>query len=489
MTSPQMIRRFLVIVCLAALALPARAQDNGEQPPEDVELTPQQKQIAELEEQAQLRTLQEQLRQQDQADALVETTDETARLTAELALLAAQQHKAMAQVQAEKEALTAEYELMQQKHQLELAELTLETERLTAQAAQRAAEAALAQAVAEEALAELKQQTAKLQAESALASAELERQQVTRQERAAELEAKIAALQLQQQQLTLEHDLAMQEMLNEQARIQASLDTLALQLDLRSQKEDWHNETNANVPHPLDPVIDGTLHISDRRVELDLLIIEGMGQHIAERIDFFNNQSTEQPIFLVIDECLGGSVMEGWRIMQSIESSEAPVYVVVKSMAASMAAIITSQAEHSYAFPNALIMHHEMQSGATGSTTELEEELEETRLWEQRTLGPIAEKMGITVEEFRKQMYEHNSAGAWEVFADAALELKWVNNVVTEIREEGVIKKPEGELESWWDDWFIFGKDENGKEYALLPRLNPRDVYYMYNPDNYYRRR
>ncbi len=488
MKSRHLISRCLMIVCLAAFVLPAVAQDNGEQPA-DVEFTPQQKQIAELEEQAQLRTLQEQLRQQDQADALIETTDETARLTAELALLAARQEKALAELQAEKQALALELELIQQKHQLELAELTMETERLTAQAAHKIAEAALVQAVAEEGLAELKQQTATLQAESALASAELERQQVARQEQTAKLEAEIAALQLQQQQLTLEQELAMQEMLGEQAKVQASLDTLALQLDLRSQKEDWQLQTNAEVPHPLDPVIDGVLHISDRRVELNLLIMDGTGQHIAERIDFFNNQSTEQPIFLVIDECLGGSVMEGWRIVQSIESSEAPVYVVVKSMAASMAAIITGQAEHSYAFPNALIMHHEIQSGAAGSTTEIEEELEETKLWELRTLGPIAEKMGITVEEFRKQMYEHNSDGVWEVFADAALELNWVNDVVTEIREEGIVKKPEGEQDSWWLDLFIFGMDENGKEYALLPKGNPRDIYHMYNPDNYYRRR
>lgn len=489
MTSPQMIRRFLVIVCLAALVLPAGAQDNGEQPA-DVELTPQQKQIAELEEQAQLRTLQEQLRQQDQADALIETTDETARLEAELALLAAQQQMALADLQADKQRLAADYELMQQKHQLELAELQMETEQMTAEAARMAAEAALAQAAAEEALAELKRQTAELQARGELASAELLQQDLARKEQTAELEAEIALLQLQQQQLTLEHELAMQEMLNEQAQVQAALDTLALQLDLRGQKEDWRNETNADVRRPVDPVIDGTLHISDRRVELGELITVGTGQYIAERIDFFNNQSTEQPIFLVIDECLGGSVMEGWRILQSIESSEAPVYVVVKSMAASMAAIITSQAEHSYAFPNALIMHHEMQSRSMGSTTVREEHLEEMHVWEQRTLGPIAEKMGITVEEFRKQMYERNSQGMWEVFADAALELKWVSNVVTEIREEGIIKKPEGAPpESWWIDLFEFRRDENGKEYVLLPRGNPRDVYYMYNPDNYYRRR
>ena len=486
MKSPDVMCRFLMIVCLAAIALPAGAQDNGEQP-DDVELTPEQQRIQALQQQAESRQLESQLHQQDQADALVETTDETARLEAELALLAAQRQMALADAQAEKERL--ELALMQHKHQLELAGLQMQTEKLTAEAARMAAEAAIAQATADESLAELKRQTAELQAKGELASAELQQQDLSRKEQTAELEAEIGLLQLQQQQVTLEHELAMQEMLNDQARAQASLDTLALQLDLRNQKEDWRSQTNAEVPRPLDPVIDGVLHISDRRVELDMLIIEGTGEHIAQRIDFFNNQSTEQPIFLVIDECLGGSVMEGWRIMQSIESSEAPVYVVVKSMAASMAAIITGQAEHSYAFPNALIMHHEIQSGAIGSTTELEEELEETRLWELRTLGPIAKKMGITVEEFRDQMYEHNSGGAWEVFADEAVTLKWVSGVVAEIREEGVVKKPEGELESWWENFFIFGQDENGKEYALLPRINPRDVYFIHDPDNYYRRR
>ncbi len=482
MKSSKFVHRLLVVACLVALALPAGAQENGEQPADEVELTARQKQIADLQEQAELRSLQDQARSQDQTDALAETVAETARIEAQLALLAVQQRQAQAEPQAQKAQLALEAELMQQKHQLELANLEMKT-------AQLAAEAALAEALAAKALAEIRQQTAGLDAANMLAASELQKQQVARQEQTAELEAEIATLLLRQQQLALEHELTMQKMLNEQVAMQADLDTLALQLSLRSQKEDWQLQTNADVPHPLDPVIDGVLHISDRRVELGLLIFEGTGQHIAERIDFFNNQSTEQPIFLVIDECLGGSVMEGWRILQSIESSEAPVYVVVKSMAASMAAIITSRAEHSYAFPNALIMHHEIQAHTDGSTTEREEALEEMHAWELRTLGPIADKMGITVEEFRKRMYEFNSDGIWEVFAEDALELKWVNNVIAEVREEGIVKKPEGELDNWWDDFFFFGTDENGKEYALLPRGNPRDIYFMYNPDNYYRRR
>ena len=65
---------------------------------------------------------------------------------------------------------------------------------------------------------------------------------------------------------------------------------------------------------------------------------------------FFNNKSKTDPIFIVIDRCPGGSGMEGARIVQAIKTSPAPVHVVVKSYAASMAAIILAQADHSYAF-------------------------------------------------------------------------------------------------------------------------------------------
>lgn len=482
MKSPHLICCLLLIACLAA---PVVAQDDADQP--DAELSPQQEQIQQLQQQAELRQLQSQLHQHDQQEAMLETTDETARLQAETALMTARQQKALADLQAQKQRLTLDYELMQQKQQLELAETQMETEQLTAEAAQLAAEAALTEARANKALALLRQQAAQLEAENALATARFQQQTLARQDQTAELQAEIAMLQFQQQQLVLEHEIAMQEMLGEQARAQATMDTLALQLELRGQTESWRDQTNQEVPYPIDPVIDGSLHISDRRIELDLLIMPGTGAYISDRINFFNNQSTERPIFLVINECLGGSVMEGWQIIQSIESSEAPVYVVVKSMAASMAAIITSQAEHSYAFPNAVILHHEIRSVSSGSTTEVQEELEEMKLWERRTLGPIAAKMGITVEEFRRLMYEHNSDGDWEEFTEAAMDLGWVNNMVQEIREEGIIKRPEGTPEPLWGLLFDFGQDTNGNEYVLLPRLNPCDFYFIYNPDNYYR--
>ena len=76
--------------------------------------------------------------------------------------------------------------------------------------------------------------------------------------------------------------------------------------------------------------------ITDRRVALNGPIFEGSVRPVIEKIQFYANQS-DKPIFLVIDESPGGSVASGEQVIKAMESSKAPVHVVVKSFAASMA--------------------------------------------------------------------------------------------------------------------------------------------------------
>ena len=52
--------------------------------------------------------------------------------------------------------------------------------------------------------------------------------------------------------------------------------------------------------------------------------------------------------------------MAGYKILKAMEGSAAPVYVVVKSFAASMAANIATQSKKSFAYPNAIILHHQI---------------------------------------------------------------------------------------------------------------------------------
>ena len=102
--------------------------------------------------------------------------------------------------------------------------------------------------------------------------------------------------------------------------------------------------------------------------------------------------------------------------------------------------------------------------------------------------NPIAKIMGISPEEFTKAMYKNNSNGDWMEFAPEAVKLKWVGQVIDGAIEQSLRGKsspmptsrpvPRRSVEQI---------DEDGIPYMLLPRLRPYDMYYLFNPDKYYR--
>lgn len=240
---------------------------------------------------------------------------------------------------------------------------------------------------------------------------------------------------------------------------------------------------------------DGTLIVSDRRIPLNGPISADTADFVCNRIQYWNNKDRELPIFIVIDSSPGGSVMAGYRILKSMESSDAPVHVVVKSFAASMAAAITTLAKESYAYPNAVILHHQISSIVMGqlNLTQQREFHEESERWWQRLGTPVAKKMGITPDEFIKKMYTHSSRGDWSEFGEQAMELKWVNHIVTGIDETSFTKDPDSVTTPTPTVVRTTAQteevDSSGKPFVWLPRLNPLDVYFIYNSDGYYRTR
>ena len=237
----------------------------------------------------------------------------------------------------------------------------------------------------------------------------------------------------------------------------------------------------------------GTLVISDRRIPLNGVITTDTADFITSRIQYWNNKNRELPIFIVIDASPGGSVMAGYRILKAMESSDAPVHVVVKSFAASMAAAITTLAEESYAYPNAVILHHQISAVVMGqlNLTQQREFHEENQRWWARFGTPLADKMGITPDEFIKKMYAQSSSGDWSEFGEQAKELKWVNHIVNGIDETSFTKDPDTiEAPKAAKQAAITEEvDATGKPFVWLPRLNPKDVYFIYNSDGYYRTR
>ncbi len=237
---------------------------------------------------------------------------------------------------------------------------------------------------------------------------------------------------------------------------------------------------------------DGVLVISDRRIPLNGMIVPATADYVTSRIDYWNNKDSKLPIFIVIDDCPGGSVMAGYRILKSMEASEAPVHVVVKSFAASMAACITTLAKESYCYPNSLILHHQISSQimfARLNLTQQKEFYQESQKWWERLATPVAAKMGVSTDEFIKQMYSKSTSGDWSEFGDKAHELKWVNHILTGIEETSLVRDPDAAERPKPAIVMQEDVDADGKTFSWLPRLNPKDVYFLYNPDGYYRLR
>jgi ATP-dependent Clp protease protease subunit len=275
----------------------------------------------------------------------------------------------------------------------------------------------------------------------------------------------------------------------ELTRLQSEMQTI----ETREKRETFADSDPIFLENPLRA--DGMLVISDRRIPLNGMIVGETADFVTSRIDFWNNRNRKLPIFIVIDDCPGGSVMAGYRILKAMEASDAPIHVVVKSFAASMAACITTLAEESYAYPNAVILHHQISSQiafARLNLTQQKEFFQESNRWWERLAAPVAKKMGISTDEFIEKMYARSSSGDWSEFADEAKKLKWVNHIVDGILESSITMNPDADADEKEADKktaLVEEIDPDGKVFTYLPRLNPKDVYFLYNPDGYYRMR
>ena len=320
----------------------------------------------------------------------------------------------------------------------------------------------------------------------------------------------ITKFMAEKEKLTREASLAKLEadkLASEVKALQAasSLKTSALQaqiseIEAKEKRENYANATPKYLANPL--LKNGTLVVSDRRIPFNGPVTSRLADQVTTRINYFNNKDPRKPIFIVIDDSPGGSVMAGYRILKAMEGSEAPVYVIVKSFAASMAACITTLAEKSYAYPNAVILHHQISQTFMFSSlnlTDQKENYEDLKKWWTRLADPISQKMGITSDEFIEMMYDKTKSGDWTEFGDDAKKLKWVDNVVERIHETSLLKNPDAKKPvptvtrtseagvTSRPDGLVPAIDDKGNPYLILPRRNPKDVYLMYNPDGYYR--
>jgi ATP-dependent Clp protease protease subunit len=365
---------------------------------------------------------------------------------------------------------------------------------------------ALSRAKLDKELEETRNNAERLQAQAAELRAQ---QDVADLKNKASLEAELKVMKQKLERVTLESNIAKAETDTEASEIRRVENSvkretvkLAGSMELQQKQAEARTYAMSDPSMLTEPLQGHKLVISDRRVALNGPITMDTADQIIARISYYNNKDRTLPIFLIIDDSPGGSVMAGYKILKTMQGSEAPVYVVVKSFAASMAACLTTLAKKSFAYPNAVILHHQISAFGGGNLTQQQEWVKEMEEWWKRLADPVAAKMGITREEFIKQMYAHASTGDWNEFADQAQKLKWVDVIVDEIDETAMVRDPEARSSSSnmvagspvTGDVSLSSKpplteqvDEKGRPCMSLPRLNPLDCYWIYNPDGYFR--
>jgi len=461
------------ILCLLVLSLfcvgPILAEDEAsteKNSAEDAELQELQERLKRLTIENQIAAAEKTSAEDPESLALQERLKQ---LTIENKIYEEELKDQLRELHAQRQQLEAEFGLRKQELARELALLQETQQRLEV-------ENAIAKAEQASALDELRLKSEQDNLELTITRNAHQREQLSQQQQQAKIQLEMLEMQLREKRRQ-EANAALHDTLG---RLQARLDVIA-------KRQALHDIVDREVDTDAEPFQNGVLTVSNRRIALNGPIISGTADHITRRIHYFNNQS-DAPIFLIIDSCPGGSAMQGYRILKAIESSQAPVHVVVKSYAASMAAIIATDAEHSYAYPNAIILHHQPWGWSVGNLSETQEWAETFKEWARRLHLKTAKRMGLDLDAFYERMYEETVTGDWEEFADEAVKLKWVGNIVHLIREEGIIEKPIDELPQPF--WVQAGSAAapNAEQYGqiFLPRLDPFDFYFLYNADQRY---
>ena len=362
-------------------------------------------------------------------------------------------------LRAEAEAIRARLELTAARQRLAAWPMTAEVRRLETEAALRAA-----------------------RAEAAAAQEEAERTRLTLDTAVAALRATVAASAQEGARAELEAEarLATAQLSVEHAKVAAAVPIARLRQKAAEIAAD------ARMTYPADPMVGGVLHISDRRIPFNGRITNDLAAFVCGRLAFFNAVDDRAPIFIVIDRNPGGSVMAGYMILQAMEASRAPVYVVVKGYAASMAAIITTLAKRSFVYPEAVVLHHQASSGLSGNLTQLNEQLRWSKLWCDRIFSKVAAKVGLPLDEFVARMYQNASTGDWRVKGDVAVRLKWASDLTERIVEDSATSAAAAPAPSALDPE-VFGqarptRGPDGRLTQPLPPLGPGDVWWLYDP-------
>lgn len=135
-----------------------------------------------------------------------------------------------------------------------------------------------------------------------------------------------------------------------------------------------------------------------RIIKIDGEINTAMAQRVTSYLDVLANDDPNAIIKLEI--CSGGgSVLDGFAIVDKIREIPNPVVAFNTGLCASMATIISSVCDYAYGSENAQFMIHELASGVEGKFRVLKNSIEFDEKLNKRLFAILTKKTGKTEEE------------------------------------------------------------------------------------------
>lgn len=160
--------------------------------------------------------------------------------------------------------------------------------------------------------------------------------------------------------------------------------------------------------------------------DIDQFTIEDAVKHIMQ----FNKEDTgiepdkRQPVILYVTSN-GGSVYDGFKLIDVIQSSKTPVYTVNLGYQYSMGFLIGLAGHKRFAMKNAKFLMHDGSNFVYGSGTKVQDQMEFQRKVEQRIKDYVISRSKVSEEE-----YDNKLRVEWYLFADEAKEKGFTDYII-----------------------------------------------------------
>lgn len=161
--------------------------------------------------------------------------------------------------------------------------------------------------------------------------------------------------------------------------------------------------------------------------EVDENVIDNIVYHIMRynRIDKGVPVEDRKPIFLYINSP-GGSVVDGYGVIDTIQSSETPVYTINLAMCASMGFLIYLAGARRYAMPHSEFLMHDGSTMGYDSMAKMRDRMEfETIELERETREYILSRTKID-----EQLYNEKYRCEWYFLPSKAKEIGVVDYII-----------------------------------------------------------